>query len=169
MTKAAYTLIELLISVTLMSLMAILGIIAFGSYGKSTVFSEKIVEVESLIKQLDIISKNPEKDAFSYCLFLDEKKSIVGIYKGLDRECKNRTSVREVSLNYDQKIINSGTMAKNNLLVCDILGTNCYMKENDDSLTKIQIVKNNYFFSILNAKHLSNFYLSAAPFMVEVK
>lgn len=165
----AYTLVELLISITLMSLMALLGIIAFNGYGKSTVYAQKVGEVESLVNQLSLVAKNPEKDALAYCVKVNTQTQKISLFKSIDIECRNTTSVREISLSYEQKFVSNGSSVQNNFLICDLLSKNCSMKKTDTDKDSTPVTKNNYLFSISDNARNSNFFVSNNPFLIEVK
>ncbi|MEI6498693.1 MAG: hypothetical protein WCO23_01895, partial [bacterium] len=122
-----------------MSLMALLGIMAFYSYGQNTVYDQKVVEIESIINQLNIVAKNPEKDASGYCLQIDSKKQKISLSKSIDLECRNTVQVREVVLSNDQKFTDNGKNIQDRLIYCGILADSCVIKNNVNDLNATAI------------------------------
>ena len=60
MIRKAYTLIELLVVMGIMGLLLAVGIPAFGSFNNSINFKAKVDEVNSLINQTYLMSRNPD-------------------------------------------------------------------------------------------------------------
>ncbi len=163
--KKGYTLIELLITMTIIAVMAIFGIIAFQGYGKSTMFDQSGTEIQSLLQQVNLLAKNPEKDALSYCIVAQSGK--ITLYKGLDEQCAKRVAKTELQLESGQVITNQAELVANHFLVCEQLGSNCYLKSDENSQNKIAITKKTFFFQLSdNGGRKSDFYLSLNPFII---
>jgi len=165
--RKAYTLIELLITMTITALMAIFGIAAFQNYGKTTVFEQKASEIEGLINQVEILAKNPSQSAKSYCLKISSDR--FSLYRGLDQECKERALEREVLLSKNEAVVDETANVAYRFLICDLLGNDCYLKQADENFNKISIDKKTFFFKLEDSNgRKSNFYLSVNPFNLEV-
>jgi len=162
-----YTLIELLITMTIISLMAIMGIIAFQGYGRGTIFSQTSSEVEGAISQVGLLAKNPEQDAKSYCLIAGNNK--ITLYKGLDPECSKRLVKNEINLTNNIVITDGPENVAYHFLSCQILADTCYLKSEVDSLGLLNIKEKSFIFRITDGNNKNDFFFNINPFLVEVE
>jgi len=164
----AYTIIELLITMTIVALMAILGIVAFQNYGKGAIFQQASSEIEGLVNQVGLLARNPESDAKSYCLIVGDDK--LSIYKGYDIECKNRINVREITLLSGHLITDKTEEVANRYLRCELLADDCFLKQTDESFNFIKLSEKKFLFRFSDSgSNAKDFFVRTNPYLVEVR
>ena len=153
---------------TIVALMAILGIVAFQNYGKGSIFQQVSSEVESTVNQVGLLARNPENDAKSYCLLIANDK--LTLYKGLDVECNTRTIVREVTLPSGDNIIDKTDENSSRFLRCEILADDCFVKQSDNSVSALKVIGKKFLFRLSNGgSGHKDYFVKTNPFLIEVE
>jgi prepilin-type N-terminal cleavage/methylation domain-containing protein len=60
MKKSAYTLVELLVVMSIIGLLVAFGVPAFDRYGRISVYNQKKDEIKSVLDQVYLLARNPE-------------------------------------------------------------------------------------------------------------
>lgn len=131
----AFTIIELLITMSIIALMAVFVIPAFSNYGDKALFKQRTIEIQSMIEQTNIMSKNPEKGVTRYFFMMNDGSG--GSVASLDFSKANATGtgstlIKTIELPSDYALTLEGgdTSVNHNLktdlnLVCDSTGSFC--------------------------------------------
>ena len=101
----AYSLIELLVVVSIIGMLAVFGIPAFGRYGKVAQFRDKTEEIKGLIERTYYLAKNPSGNGIaSYSLRVDAGNLLLSA-----TEAGTILPVSSVSMESGQSVVGGGT------------------------------------------------------------
>ncbi|MCL5410330.1 MAG: prepilin-type N-terminal cleavage/methylation domain-containing protein [Patescibacteria group bacterium] len=84
MSKKAFTLIELMITMTIIAMMLVVAVPGFEKYGKKSSLKLKAAEIGALINQASTMAKNPEQNISRYLIKVDSSAKTVGLYRADD-------------------------------------------------------------------------------------
>ena len=106
MSKKAFTLIELMITMTIVAMMLVVAVPGFEKYGKKSEFKSRVAEVKALIDQAGVSAKNPEQNVERYVIRVDSSApKKVGLYKTNDDPSN---LIKEVALPSDYTLTIQG-------------------------------------------------------------
>ncbi len=74
--KQGFTLIELIVTMSIIVLMALIAVPAFTKYEENASFNAKVAEIESAINQVAIQAQNPEQEIKQYIINTADPKKI---------------------------------------------------------------------------------------------
>ena len=109
MRLKAFTLIELLITMTIIVLMALVAIPAFGKHQRLIEFQDKSDEVRAKLNEMQLKATNPEKGMIRYYAQIDDTNNDLAFYS---YDSINRTL-------YQKVILDAFGFTGGKFLVCD--------------------------------------------------
>lgn len=109
--KRGFTLVELLVVLSVFAMMSAIGIPAFQRYGSNIALAQKAEEIKELIKQTYILSQNPNQEIASYISTLSDvnesgQRQVVQRYIKINHD--DEEDFKAVKLAKNQQITFSG-------------------------------------------------------------
>ena len=192
-SRRGFTLLELLVVMAIIVVIALVAIPAFSKYGKKTIFRQSMEEVKSLIEQMHIMSKNPEKGISKYAIYtediegIDEVTKIVLVKRETQDLIIQDQIIKEIDLDGKYLIfdinIDSNPDTDEDYLSCESPGEVCCRQDREgDIATKycsdgesFGITKDAVYIEIKNHKmeakadRKAKFYINPNPFSVKIE
>lgn len=103
--KQGFTLIELIVTMSIIVLMALVAVPAFTKYEENASFNAKVAEIESAINQASVSALNAEQNIAYYAISTDTSLKKVSIYKAdtVDKTITMSSSIATVTLQQPSK------------------------------------------------------------------
>lgn len=121
MNKNAFTIIELIVTISIIVLMAVLAFPAFSKYQKKAELVQKAEELNGYINEMNVLVKNPEPGVDSYEMeSLEDGADIKINFRKISASVS--TSIRDLSYKNEGSLSISPT---HNKITCDVTGGSC--------------------------------------------
>lgn len=153
-----FTFIELLITLIIITMMALIVIPAFSKYGDRRAFDQKTTEIESALNEIYTDSINPAKGVDQYIVFADSDYNKITFFSD-NVETKSITMPSSYSINLSP--------GDNKYLVCDTAGKVCCL--NTTTTTCSSVASGNYFtLTDDTISKTATFNIQGNPFRVQI-
>lgn len=146
--KQGFTLLELMITISIIVLIALVSVPNLNDYQSKTEFNDKVTEIQTLINQMGADVRNPGKDYIAYQIiysnnaFIYQKKSVNNI---------EWSAVKTVLIG-SNRIVNPAP------------SINCLVEDEDCTITNSFVLSDNN----TNPVKMTTFTLSSKPLRAEV-
>lgn len=172
--KRSFTLIELVVTVGIITMITLFSLPSISKYGKRAEFSQKMEEVKQLIEQTQLYSKSPEKGFTQYQLHVNTNTDPKTIKQ---YQANKNTAIATWTEKKRLEFLSSGysvaiSPSTSNYLACDSpAGACCLVASDNLECTQTDINNtawNTTWLTITNSKtgQVATFTLNKDPFRV---
>lgn len=144
MNKNGFTIIELIVTISIIVLMAVLAFPAFSKYQKKAELVQKAEELNGFINEMNVLVKNPEPGVDSYEMIIDPIDTIKTINFKKNYLNKPSESLRDIEYNSPNLLIETDGFTTTSIL-CSVENSYCCLKNETKNICKYATPNTNIY------------------------